>query len=188
MSADTKFTMTINGKAVTGAEKFGVENPATAEVFAEAPNCTQAELDEAVAAARAALPAWRKTPIEKRKEVMLAIAGVIGQNGEELARLLTQEQGKPFEPAMGDVLGGAHWFAETAKLDIPEVVSQDDEERYTVTRFEPIGVVAAIVPWNFPIILAAFGASRVRGRVGLPSARRDRAAGIHSSITPSRSL
>ena len=57
MGADMNFTMTINGKAVTGAEKFGVENPALGEVFAEAPNCTQAELDEAVAAARAALPA-----------------------------------------------------------------------------------------------------------------------------------
>ena len=62
MSADMNFTMTINGKAVTGTEKFGVENPALGEVFAEAPNCTQAELDEAIAAARAALPAWRKTP------------------------------------------------------------------------------------------------------------------------------
>ena len=81
---------------------------------------------------------------------------MIAQNGEELARLLTREQGKPFEQAMGDVLGGAHWFAETAKMDIPEIVSQDDDERYTVTRYEPIGVVAAIVPWNFPIILAAF--------------------------------
>jgi aldehyde dehydrogenase (NAD+) len=125
-------------------------------VFAQAPNCTQAELDEAVAAARAALPAWRKTPIAKRREMMQAIAGTIAQHAEELARLLTREQGKPFEQAMGDVLGGAHWFVETAKLDIPEVVSQDDEERYAVTRYEPIGVVAAIVPWNFPIILAAF--------------------------------
>lgn len=156
MSADMTFTMTINGKAVSGTETFGVENPALAEVFAQAPNCTQAELDEAVAAARAALPAWRKTPIAKRREMMQAIAGTIAQHAEELARLLTREQGKPFEQAMGDVLGGAHWFVETAKLDIPEVVSQDDEERYAVTRYEPIGVVAAIVPWNFPIILAAF--------------------------------
>lgn len=156
MSADMTFTMTINGKAVSGAETFGVENPALAEVFAQAPNCTQAELDEAVAAARAALPAWRKTPIAKRREMMQAIAGTIAQHAEELARLLTREQGKPFEQAMGDVLGGSHWFVETAKLDIPEVVSQDDEERYAVTRYEPIGVVAAIVPWNFPIILAAF--------------------------------
>jgi len=156
MSADMTFTMTINGKAVSGAETFGVENPALADVFAQAPNCTQAELDEAVAAARAALPAWRKIPIAKRREMMQAIAGTIAQHAEELARLLTREQGKPFEQAMGDVLGGAHWFVETAKLDIPEVVSQDDEERYAVTRYEPIGVVAAIVPWNFPIILAAF--------------------------------
>ena len=156
MSADMTFTMTINGKAVSGTETFGVENPALADVFAQAPNCTQAELDEAVAAARAALPGWRKTPIAKRREMMQAIAGTIAQHAEELARLLTREQGKPFEQAMGDVLGGAHWFVETAKLDIPEVVSQDDEERYAVTRYEPIGVVAAIVPWNFPIILAAF--------------------------------
>ncbi|KJS25074.1 MAG: aldehyde dehydrogenase [Hyphomonadaceae bacterium BRH_c29] len=156
MSADMTFTMTINGKAVSGAETFGVENPALADVFAQAPNCTQAELDEAVAAARAALPGWRKTPIAKRREMMQAIAGTIAQHAEELARLLTREQGKPFEQAMGDVLGGSHWFVETAKLDIPEVVSQDDEERYAVTRYEPIGVVAAIVPWNFPIILAAF--------------------------------
>jgi acyl-CoA reductase-like NAD-dependent aldehyde dehydrogenase len=156
MSADMTFTMTINGKAVSGTETFGVENPALADVFAQAPNCTQAELDEAVAAARAALPGWRKTPIAKRREMMQAISGTIAQHAEELARLLTREQGKPFEQAMGDVLGGAHWFVETAKLDIPEVVSQDDEERYAVTRYEPIGVVAAIVPWNFPIILAAF--------------------------------
>ena len=156
MSSDMNFTMTINGKSVPGAEKFGVENPAYGEVFAEAPNCTKAELNEAVAAARAALPGWRKTPIAKRKEIMQAIAGTIAQHGEELARLLTREQGKPFEQAMGDVLGGAHWFVETSKMDIPEVVSQDDEERYAVTRYEPIGVVAAIVPWNFPIILAAF--------------------------------
>ena len=156
MSTGTNFTMTINGRSVPGTETFGVENPATADVFAQAPNCTKEELDAAIAAARAALPAWRKTPIETRREVMQAIAGTIAQHGEELARLLTREQGKPFEHAMGDVLGGAHWFVETSKMDIPEVVSQDDEERYAVTRYEPIGVVAAIVPWNFPILLAAF--------------------------------
>lgn len=156
MSTDSNFTMTIDGKAVAGAERFGVENPATAKVFAEAPNCTRDELETAVAAARAALPAWRKTPIEKRREVMQAIAGQIAANAEDLARLLTREQGKPFEQAMGDVLGGAHWLMETAKMDIPEVVSEDSDERLAVTRFEPVGVVAAIVPWNFPIILAAF--------------------------------
>lgn len=156
MSIETGFNMTINGKPVAGAEKFGVKNPAFAEVFAEAPNCTKDELDAAVAAAKAALPAWRKTSIEDRRAVMNAIAGVIAQNAEELARLLTKEQGKPFEQAMADVLGGAHWFVETTKLDIPEHVSEDSAERLAVTKYGPIGVVAAIVPWNFPIILAAF--------------------------------
>ena len=85
------FTMTINGQAVSGTETFGVENPATGVVFAEAPDCSETQLDEAIAAARAALPGWKKTPIEKRREALLAIAGVIAQNGEDLARLLTQE-------------------------------------------------------------------------------------------------
>lgn len=150
------FTMTINGQAVSGTETFGVENPATGAVFAEAPDCSETQLDEAIAAARAALPGWKKTPIEKRREALLAIAGVIAQNGEDLARLLTQEQGKPHPDAMADVLGGAHWLAETAKLDIPEHVSEDSAERRAVTRYQPIGVVAAIVPWNFPVILMMF--------------------------------
>jgi len=156
MTIEQGFTMTINGKAVAGAERFGVENPAFAEVFAEAPNCTRDEMEAAIAAARAALPAWRKTPVDKRREVMQAIAGAIAENAEDLARLLTREQGKPFEQAMADVLGGAHWFLETAKMEIPEHVSEDSEQRLAVTRYDPIGVVAAIVPWNFPIILAAF--------------------------------
>ncbi|MEO0713365.1 MAG: aldehyde dehydrogenase family protein [Pseudomonadota bacterium] len=153
---ETNFTMTINGAAVAGAERFGIENPATAAVFAEAPNCTQDELNAAVSAAKAALPAWRKTSIDERRAVMQAIAGKIAENAETLARLLTKEQGKPYEAAMADVMGGAHWFMETAKMDIPEDVVEDSETRYHVTRYDPIGVVAAIVPWNFPIILASF--------------------------------
>ena len=153
---ETDFTMTINGAAVAGAERFGIENPATASVFAEAPNCTRDELNAAVAAAKAALPTWRKTSLDERRAVMQAIAGKIAENAETLARLLTKEQGKPYEAAMADVMGGAHWFVETAKMDIPEEVVEDSETRYHVTRYDPIGVVAAIVPWNFPVILAAF--------------------------------
>ena len=150
------YTMTIAGTEVTGAEAYGVINPATEETFAQAPNCTKDELEQAIAAAQAALPAWRKTSIDERRGVMQAIAGKIAENGETLARLLTKEQGKPFESAMADVLGGAHWLMETAKMDIPEEVVEDSEQRYHVTKYEPIGLVAAIVPWNFPIILAMF--------------------------------
>ena len=78
------------------------------------------------------------------------------QNLPELSRLLTQEQGKPHPDAEGDVGGGAFWLMESSKHEIPEHVSEDSAERHAVTRYGPIGVVAAIVPWNFPIILAAF--------------------------------
>jgi acyl-CoA reductase-like NAD-dependent aldehyde dehydrogenase len=154
--SEPSFTMTINGRAVAGAETFGVENPATGEVFARAPDCSEAQLDAAVGAARAALPAWRQTPVEKRRELLNAAAGVLMQNIAELSRLLTREQGKPHPDAEADVAGGAFWLSESSKLDIPEHVSEDTPERRGVTRYGPIGVVAAIVPWNFPVILAAF--------------------------------
>ena len=153
---DHNFTMTINGKAVAGTETFGVENPATGQVFAQAPDCSKPELDAAIAAARAALPAWKATPIDKRRELLNVMAGVIMQNIPELSRLLTREQGKPHPDAEADVGGGAFWLMESSKHQIPEHVSEDSEQRHAITRYGPIGVVAAIVPWNFPIILAAF--------------------------------
>ncbi|MEL7453849.1 MAG: aldehyde dehydrogenase family protein, partial [Pseudomonadota bacterium] len=91
------YTMTIAGEGVAGAESYGVINPATADSFAEAPNCTANELEQAIAAAQAAGPAWRKTTIDERRGVMNAMAGKIAENAETLARLLTKEQGKPFE-------------------------------------------------------------------------------------------
>lgn len=150
------FTMTIDGESVTGSERFGVENPATGKTFAEAPDCTREELDRAVAAARRAAPAWAATSIAERRQLLLAMAGVLAQNVDELMRLLTMEQGKPHGDAQADVLGGAHWLAETAKLELPEHVSEDSPERRAVTRHLPVGVVAAIVPWNFPVLLAMF--------------------------------
>ena len=151
-----QFTMTIGGKAIEGAEQFDVVNPATEQVIAKAPDCTQKELNSAIAAARSAFPAWKALSIGDRRNALLAFAGKIGEHGEELARLLTKEQGKPVQDAMSDVLGGAFWLSEVSKLDLPEHVSEDSAERRAVTRYEPIGVVAGLVPWNFPILLAMF--------------------------------
>jgi len=156
MTTQASYTMTISGQAVPGASSFDVLNPATGQVIGSAPDCTPAQLDAAVAAARKAFPAWSATPIEKRREALLAIAGVLGGNVEELKRLLTSEQGKPHEGAMGDVLGGAYWCQATSTLEIPEKVVEESAERHGVTRHVPIGVVGAIAPWNFPIILAMF--------------------------------
>ncbi len=156
MTAETPYTMTIGGKAVAGTSTFEVLNPATGQVVGSAPDCTPEQLDQAVAAARKAFPQWSATPIEKRREALLGIAGVLGGNVEELKRLLTSEQGKPHEGAMGDILGGAYWCQATSTLEIPEKVVEESAERHGVTRHVPIGVVGAIAPWNFPIILAMF--------------------------------
>lgn len=156
MTTQTSYTMTIGGQAVSGATSFEVLNPATGQVIGSAPDCTPEQLDAAVAAARKAFPAWSATPIEKRREALLAIAGVLGGNVEELKRLLTSEQGKPHEGAMGDILGGAYWCQATSTLEIPEKVVEESAERHGITRHVPIGVVGAIAPWNFPIILAMF--------------------------------
>ena len=156
MTTQALYTMTIGGQAVSGATSFEVLNPATGQVIGSAPDCTPEQLDAAVAAARKAFPAWSATPIEKRREALLGIAGVLGGNVEELKRLLTSEQGKPHEGAMGDILGGAYWCQATSTLEIPEKVVEDSAERHGITRHVPIGVVGAIAPWNFPIILAMF--------------------------------
>jgi len=156
MTTQASYTMTIGGQGVSGATSFDVLNPATGQVIGSAPDCTPEQLDAAVAAARKAFPSWSATPIEKRREALLGIAGVLGGNVEELKRLLTSEQGKPHEGAMGDILGGAYWCQATSTLEIPQKVVEDSAERHGVTRHVPIGVVGAIAPWNFPIILAMF--------------------------------
>jgi len=155
-SFTSDFTMTIGGKAVAGAAEFTVLNPANEQEIGQAPDCSRAQLDEAVAAARAAFPAWSATPIARRREALLAIAGIIAANAEDLKRLLTSEQGKPIDDALYDVMGGAGWCQATSTLDLPVHVIEDGPERRGETRRAPIGVVGAIAPWNFPVILAMF--------------------------------
>jgi aldehyde dehydrogenase (NAD+) len=155
-SFTSDFTFTIGGKGVAGAGAFPVLNPANEQAIAEAPDASRAQLDEAVAAARAAFPAWRATPIAKRREALLAIAGVIAANVEDLKRLLTREQGKPIDAAFADVMGGAYWCQATSTLDLPVVIIEDGPDRRGETRRAPIGVVGAIAPWNFPVTLAMF--------------------------------
>jgi len=148
------FAMTINGAPVSGAQSYDVINPATARVFAQAPDCSSEELDLAIAGARAAFSGWARTPVDDRRRLISDFAAAIVENVGELAQLLTMEQGKPLKEANDEIMAGAHWLLETAKLDIPETVSEDSDERRTVTVHEPLGVVAGIVPWNFPVMLA----------------------------------
>ena len=148
---DHSFTMTIGGKAIAGATRYTVINPANGQVIASAPDCSRDELEQAVAAARAAFPSWAARPISERRVVLRAMADAIDAKTEVLARLLTAEQGKPLALARFEVGLLSRWLRETARLEIPETINQDDGERLSVTRRIPLGVVAAIIPWNYPL-------------------------------------
>ena len=151
----TDFKLLINGRLTAGASSMDVINPSTEEVVASCPTADRAQLDEAVAAAKAAFPAWAKTPIRERGALIVKVADAMEARIEEFARLLTAEQGKPLPMAMWEVGGTAASLRYFAGLDLPEKVLRDDDETKIVLQHAPLGVVAAITPWNFPLILLA---------------------------------
>jgi acyl-CoA reductase-like NAD-dependent aldehyde dehydrogenase len=150
------FKLLINGRLEDGDSVMDVINPATEEVLASCPRASKSQLDKAVAAAKAAFPKWSATSIGERKRVLGAIADIIEKNGSELARLLTQEQGKPLADATGEVFGAAAFFRYFMSLDLPNKVIEDSAGRKVEMRRKPLGVIGAIVPWNFPLILMGF--------------------------------
>src|SRR6185437_5298572 len=152
----SEYKLLINGRLEDGDQTMDVINPATEEVLAVCPRASKVQLDKAVAAAKAAFPGWSKTPIEERKKALLAIAERIQSKAPELARILTQEQGKPLADATGEVYGAAAFFQYFASLDLPVKIIEDSEGRKVEVRRKPLGVIGAIVPWNFPLILMAF--------------------------------
>ena len=150
------FKLLIGGQMVDGDATMVVINPATERPVATCARASKRQLDLAVAAAKAAFPAWAATPIDERRKALVAMADAIQANIPELARLLTQEQGKPLEAAMGEVFGASAFFRYFASLDLPAKVVQDDDKGRVEIRRKPLGVIGAIVPWNFPLILMAF--------------------------------
>lgn len=153
---DGDYTMTIGGKPAGAAASLGVVNPATGQVFAEAPDAGAAELEAAIAAARAAQPAWRATPIAERRARLEQAADLIEAHIEPLASLFTREQGRPTDGARGEIEQAVYWMRATADLDVPVDVTEDTDTRRIEVRHEPLGVVCAITPWNFPVTLAVW--------------------------------
>jgi acyl-CoA reductase-like NAD-dependent aldehyde dehydrogenase len=147
------FVMSIGGDTVPAAESFGVVNPATGEVFAEAPECTRQQLDAAFDAAAKAQRDW-KLDESARRQTLLTMADVLMASAAELAPVLTSEQGKPLGDANIEVFAAAIWCQYFANLETPPQVIQDDAQARVEVVPRPIGVVAAITPWNFPLTLA----------------------------------
>ena len=154
-----KYSMTIGGKPVQAVSTFDVINPATGVAFASVPAGNVADLDAAVAAARAAFPAWSRTPDAERKALVHALAGLLEANMPALMELVTKETGKPLNGLNGvgagmEVGGSIAWTHVTADLELPvEVIQDNDDARIEVHR-KPLGVVASITPWNWPLMIA----------------------------------
>ncbi|MBB6123625.1 aldehyde dehydrogenase family protein [Sphingobium subterraneum] len=148
------FVMTINGQKVTGSAGLDVLNPATEDVIATVPDASKAQLDEAVAAAKAAFPAWAALSMDERRAKIRAIADRIQENKAELARIFTAEQGRPYGGAEWEVDTASQWCHGVAQFDLPVEVIEDSEERRVEIRHTPIGVVGAIAPWNAPLLMA----------------------------------
>lgn len=156
LALPAEFPMTIGGRSVTAQDTAPVYNPATTEVIAHVPVASSDQLDEAVAAAQAAFPGWSATPLAERQAVVSAIGDRLEAHAKEFLALLTAEQGKPRPMAEWEVYGSIAWFREIAKQSLPEEVLEDTADRLVISRHTPLGVVGAIVPWNFPILLAVW--------------------------------
>ena len=141
-----------DGKTVT------VQDPATGETLGTVPNCGQAETARAIAAAEAALPAWRARTAKDRAQILHRLANIIEENAEALGALLTREQGKSLAEAKGEVNFSAayvRWFAEEAQRIYGDVIPSPWAGRRILVTKEPVGVVGAITPWNFPSSMIA---------------------------------
>ena len=146
----------INGQWVTGKSRFDITDPATGQVLAHVANLGPAETEAAIAAANAAWPAWKAKTAKERSIILRKWYDLLMANVEDLGRILTAEQGKPYAEAKGEVAYGAsfvEWYAEEAKRVNGETLPQFDNNRRLMVLQQPIGVCAAITPWNFPLAM-----------------------------------
>jgi acyl-CoA reductase-like NAD-dependent aldehyde dehydrogenase len=147
------FNLLIGGQLVPGAATIPVINPATENVLADAPRASLAQLNDAVAAAKASFAAWSARPLRERGKLLVALADAFAACQDDFARLLTEEQGKPLPHAAGEISHSIDVIRYFSSLDLPLQVIKEDEGQKIVRQHTPLGVVAAITPWNFPMVL-----------------------------------
>lgn len=150
--------LTIGGRSVATAQRFDVPNPATGGLAGTAPDVGQSELDQAVAAASAAFVEWSAKPDAELQAACNAVADTLEAHAEELAQLITAEQGKPLGGigSRWEVGGAVAWARYTAGLSLPMQVLQDSNEGRVEMYRKPLGVVGSITPWNFPVLIAVW--------------------------------
>jgi succinate-semialdehyde dehydrogenase / glutarate-semialdehyde dehydrogenase len=151
-----------------GSASIAVINPATGEVIGKVPRFGAHETRQAIAAAAAAFPAWRAQTAGDRAAILRTLSGLLLEHVEDLALILSSEQGKSLNEARGEIRGSAayvQWFAEEGRRAYGDVIPSPWQNRKVLTTREPVGVVAAITPWNFPssMIARKLGAALAAG-------------------------
>lgn len=158
---DKKYGLFINGEWVDaeGGKTFETFNPATGEKLADCADASAADIERAVAAARAAFPAWSKTSVQERSNMLLKIADLVEANLERLAKIETMDNGKPIRETLNvdlpSVVDHFRYFAGAIRAEEGSAVMIDNDTMSLILH-EPIGVVGQIIPWNFPILMAAW--------------------------------
>ncbi|MBP6119735.1 MAG: NAD-dependent succinate-semialdehyde dehydrogenase [Giesbergeria sp.] len=146
----------MNGQWIAGASRFAVHDPATGAHLVDVANLGPQDAQAAIAAANAAWPAWRSKTAKERSSILRKWFDLLMANQDDLGRIMTAEQGKPLPEAKGEVAYGAsfvEWFAEEAKRVNGETLPQFDNNKRLLVLKQPIGVCAAITPWNFPLAM-----------------------------------
>ena len=151
----TEFRLLIDGTLTKGASTVDVIDPATGRIIAVAPCADSEQLNAAVKAAKVAFPAWRALTTESRREKITALAASVETRLEEFSQLLTAEQGKPIAQARGEMRGTVGLLRALAGMELPPRILKEDHTIKVVEHRTPLGVVAAITPWNGPMVLLA---------------------------------
>lgn len=150
------YAFTIDGESISTKDTFEVKNPATGDLIGTASISNKAQVSDAIAAARKAQPSWAARSDDDRKSIINQVAEVLSENTDYLAKWITEEQGKPLAGpgSMFEMQACVGWTQVPASLDLPvDVVFEDDTRRDELHR-KPIGVIGAIAPWNWPLMIA----------------------------------
>jgi len=152
----TDYKLLIGGALVAGDMTMDVINPATGEPFATAPRASVAQADAAIAAAKAAVAGWSAVPWAERQAKLVELADAIVARKDEIAHVLTMEQGKPLAEAQGELAWTDGYLRHYATLELADRIIQDDETGYIAVKHRPLGVVVGIIAWNFPLLVACW--------------------------------
>jgi acyl-CoA reductase-like NAD-dependent aldehyde dehydrogenase len=147
------FNLLIGGRLIAGAATLPVVNPATEGLLTNAPRADLAQLNEAVAAAKSAFAGWSALALGERGALLLRLADALAAHADTFARLLTEEQGKPLPLAAFEISYSVDFIRYVASLDLPLKLIKEDENQKIFQQNTPLGVVAAITPWNFPMLI-----------------------------------